>query len=184
MADWGGKVAAWFTGVAVASAALAALVAQMAKPLHGPMRDLFIVLVVITAVSFVALLLTGPRALWTVWRNRGRSESARAAGSAEADPDVLGDLDGATGSSPVTSARPGQRPLANGLPGGLRGDPQAGPGRGGLPASAMRVSAADPQLLGVHPAITVPGVADGVPPAYVERDVDAAEHGIRERLDT
>jgi hypothetical protein len=87
MADWGGKVAAWFTGVAAVSAALAALVAQTAKqPLHGRMRDLFIVLVVAAAVSFVVLLLTGPRALWAAWRNRGPAESARPIGLAEPDP--------------------------------------------------------------------------------------------------
>lgn len=69
------------------SAALAALVAQTAKqPLHGRMRDLFIVLVVVAVVSFVALLLTGPHALWAAWRNRGRAQSARPAGLAKPDP--------------------------------------------------------------------------------------------------
>lgn len=71
MTDWGGKIAAWFAGVAAASAGLAALVAQAAKePLHGGTRDLFTALVVIAALSFLALLLTGPRAAWVTWRNR------------------------------------------------------------------------------------------------------------------
>ncbi len=69
--DWGGKVAAWFGGVAAASTALAALVAQTAEqPLDGRMRALFIALVVIASVSFVALLLTGPRALLSARRCR------------------------------------------------------------------------------------------------------------------
>jgi hypothetical protein len=72
MADWGGKVAAWFAAVAGVSAALAALIAATSKsPLRGDLRDLFIALVVIAAVSFAALVLTGPPALWSAWRNRG-----------------------------------------------------------------------------------------------------------------
>jgi hypothetical protein len=43
----------------------------------------------------------------------------------------------------------------------------------------VRVSEADPRLLGVHAAISVPGVPDDVPPEYVLRDVDAAESGVR-----
>jgi hypothetical protein len=79
MADWGGKVAAWFAGVA-----------QTAKePLHGWLRTLFVALVVIAVVSFVALLLTGPRALWAAWRNRGRAESALPAAPAKPDPAQL-----------------------------------------------------------------------------------------------
>jgi hypothetical protein len=51
----------------------------------------------------------------------------------------------------------------------------------GLP---MRVRAgdADPRRLGVHQAISVPGVPDEVPPEYVPRDVDAAEFGVRARV--
>ena len=41
------------------------------------------------------------------------------------------------------------------------------------PAGGMRVSEADPRRLGVHAAISVPGVPDEVPPEYVPRDVDA-----------
>ena len=36
-------------------------------------------LVVIAVVSFAVLLLTGPRAMWTAWRSRGRADSGRPA---------------------------------------------------------------------------------------------------------
>jgi hypothetical protein len=51
------------------------------------------------------------------------------------------------------------------------------------PAGAVRVRDAQPRLLGVHPAISVPGVPDDVPPEYVPRDVDAAEFGVRAMVD-
>lgn len=71
MIDWGGKVAAWFAGVAGVSVALATLIATTAKqPLHAWMNTLFIVLVVVAVLSFIMLLLTGPRAAWAAWRNR------------------------------------------------------------------------------------------------------------------
>jgi hypothetical protein len=44
------------------------------------------------------------------------------------------------------------------------------------------VSQTDPRRLGVHAAIHVPGVPDEVPPEYVPRDVDAAEHEVRARV--
>jgi len=50
------------------------------------------------------------------------------------------------------------------------------------PAGTVRVRDAQPRLLGVHPAISVPGVPDDVPPEYVPRDVDIAEFGIRARV--
>ena len=50
------------------------------------------------------------------------------------------------------------------------------------PAHRVRVSEADPRRLGVHAAISVPGVPDEVPPEYVPRDVDAAEHGVRAKV--
>jgi len=50
------------------------------------------------------------------------------------------------------------------------------------PVGAVRVRDARPRLLGVHAAISVPGVPDDVPPQYVLRDVDAAEFGIRARV--
>ena len=56
---------------------------------------------------------------------------------------------------------------------------EIGPAR---PAGAVRVSQADPRRLGVHAAISVPGVPEEVPPEYVLRDVDAAEHGVRPRV--
>lgn len=79
MADWGGKVAAWFAGVAVASAALATLVAQMAaQPMRGAFRESFNVLVVIAVAAFIVLVFTGPRALWAARRARksGQSQSS------------------------------------------------------------------------------------------------------------
>ncbi len=50
------------------------------------------------------------------------------------------------------------------------------------PAGAVRVGEADPRRLGVHAAITAPGVPDEVLPEYVPRDVDAAEFGVRARV--
>ncbi len=50
------------------------------------------------------------------------------------------------------------------------------------PAGSVRVSEADPRRLGVHAAITVPGVPDEALPEYVPRDVDAAEHGVRAKV--
>lgn len=50
------------------------------------------------------------------------------------------------------------------------------------PAGAVRVGEADPRRLGVHAAISVPGVPDEVPPEYVPREVDAAEFGIRAKV--
>ena len=51
-----------------------------------------------------------------------------------------------------------------------------------LAGPRVRVGEADPRLLGVHAAISVPGVPDEVPPEYVPRDVDAAEFGVRARV--
>ena len=56
----------------------------------------------------------------------------------------------------------------------------SGAGRG--PAGGVRVAAADPRRLRVHTAISVPGMPDEVPPEYVQRDVDVAEHGIRTQV--
>ena len=50
------------------------------------------------------------------------------------------------------------------------------------PASGIRVSDADPRRLGVHAAISVPGVPDDVLPEYVSRDADDAEFGIRAKV--
>jgi hypothetical protein len=49
-------------------------------------------------------------------------------------------------------------------------------------AGAVRVGEADPRRLGVHAAISVPGVPDEIPPEYVPRDVDAAESGVRAQV--
>jgi hypothetical protein len=50
------------------------------------------------------------------------------------------------------------------------------------PAARVRVGEADPRRLGVHAAISVPGVPDEVLPEYVPRDVDPAEFGVRARV--
>ena len=50
------------------------------------------------------------------------------------------------------------------------------------PPGGVRVSEADPRRLGVHAAISVPGMPDEVPPEYVPRDVDAAEFGVRAKV--
>ena len=52
-----------------------------------------------------------------------------------------------------------------------------------LAGARVRVSEADPRLLGVHAAIRVPGVSDEFPPEYVPRDLDAAESGVRAEVD-
>ena len=52
-------------------------------------------------------------------------------------------------------------------------------GGGGSPPGAVRVAEADLRWLGVHAAITVPGVPDEVPPEYVPRDTDADGRGRR-----
>ena len=57
-----------------------------------------------------------------------------------------------------------------------------GPPGAARPAGAVRVSEADPRRLGVHAAISVPGVPDEVLPEYVPRDADAAESGIRAKV--
>ena len=48
---------------------------------------------------------------------------------------------------------------------------------------AVRVGEADPRRLGVHAAISVPGVPDEVPPEYVPRDADTAASGVRARVE-
>jgi hypothetical protein len=50
------------------------------------------------------------------------------------------------------------------------------------PAGGVRVRDAQPRLLGVHAAISVPGMPDDLPPEYVPRDVDAAEFGVRAKV--
>ena len=50
------------------------------------------------------------------------------------------------------------------------------------PVGAVRVAEADLRRLGVHAAISVPGVPDEVLPEYVPRDADAAEFGVRAKV--
>lgn len=58
-----------------------------------------------------------------------------------------------------------------------------GPASDVRPATgAVQVSEADPRRLGVHAAISVAGAPEEVPPEYVPRDVDTAEHGVRARV--
>jgi hypothetical protein len=58
-----------------------------------------------------------------------------------------------------------------------------GPARDvGPAAGAVQVSEADPRRLGVHAAISVPGAPEEIPPEYVPRDVDTAEHGVRAKV--
>ena len=54
-----------------------------------------------------------------------------------------------------------------------------GPAR---PAGAVRASETDPRRLGVHAAISVPGVPDEIPPQYVLRDADDGEFGVRAKV--
>src|SRR5258708_3606819 len=68
-------------------------------------------------------------------------------------------------------------------PAGLGIGPSSSPGEAGRgPPGGIPVSEAGPRRLGVHAAISVPGVPDEVPPEYVPRDVDAAEHGVRAKV--
>ena len=49
-------------------------------------------------------------------------------------------------------------------------------------AARGRVDEVDHRLLGVHAAISMPGMPDEFPPEYVPRDVDAAEFGVRAKV--
>ena len=51
-----------------------------------------------------------------------------------------------------------------------------------MPARGRPAAQWDVRRLGVHAAISVPGVADEVPPEYVPRDVDGGEFGVRARV--
>ena len=61
------------------------------------------------------------------------------------------------------------------------GDPARGV-ESAPPAGAVRAGDVDPRRLGVHAAISVPGVPDDVLPEYVLRDVDAAGSGVRAKV--
>jgi hypothetical protein len=56
------------------------------------------------------------------------------------------------------------------------------PGPSRAPPGAVQVAEADLRRLGVHAAISVPGVPDEVLPEYVPRDVDAAGSGVRAKI--
>ena len=65
------------------------------------------------------------------------------------------------------------------VPGAAR---RPGSDAGELPTHGRQVRRWDPRQLGVHGAISVPGVPDEVLPEYVPRDVDAAEFGVRAKV--
>jgi hypothetical protein len=50
------------------------------------------------------------------------------------------------------------------------------------PARAVRRGDADPRRLGLHAAISLPGVPDDVLPEYVPRDADDGEFGVRNKV--
>jgi hypothetical protein len=54
--------------------------------------------------------------------------------------------------------------------------------RAARPAAVVRAAEADPRRLGVHAAITIPGVPDKGLPEYVPRDADDGESGVRARV--
>jgi TIR domain len=61
--------------------------------------------------------------------------------------------------------------------------PSLSPGQAGSrPPGGVRVNEIDSRRLGVHAAISVPGVPDEVPPEYVPRDADADESGVRAKV--
>jgi threonine/homoserine/homoserine lactone efflux protein len=51
-----------------------------------------------------------------------------------------------------------------------------------MPTHRRQVRRWNPRRLGVHAAISMPGMPDEVLPEYVPRDVDAAEHGVRAKV--
>ena len=58
----------------------------------------------------------------------------------------------------------------------------ASPGTDRAPIGFIRVIEADVRRMGVHAAISVPGIPDEVLPEYIERDADAAEFGVRAKI--
>jgi thioredoxin-like negative regulator of GroEL len=64
----------------------------------------------------------------------------------------------------------------------LAGRPSPPGEAAGKPPGGVRAAAADPRRLGVHAAISMPGVPDEVPPEYVPRDTDDAEFGVRAKV--
>jgi TIR domain len=71
---------------------------------------------------------------------------------------------------------------ALGIPSAGSAENQARDAGTARPAGAVRAGEADLRRLGVHAAISVPGVPDEVPPEYVPRDTDAGEHGVRAKV--
>jgi hypothetical protein len=64
VADATSKVIEWSAGVSVASATLAGLIASRTHNFW------FLACIIVACVSFVVLVLTGPRAVWLWWRRR------------------------------------------------------------------------------------------------------------------
>jgi hypothetical protein len=91
----------------------------------------------------------------------------------------------------VTQARSARKhpPLTADQPVTVRLEPSVTPARSSvlrgavrIPADAVRVSSADPRLLGVHEAISVPRMPDERLPEYVPRDADYGDRGVRARV--
>lgn len=84
MADWGGKVAAWFGVVAAAGGTLAVLVGQTGgQPSRWWAHLAFVALFIISVGAFLMLLLTGVPSLWFAWHGRKASDPAISAPSAQ-----------------------------------------------------------------------------------------------------
>ena len=114
-----------------------------------------------TAVTILASASVGLPAVWLAWvpvRNASRT-STPSAGQQPAATDRADDR--ALGTAVLTG--PAGRPLAE-------------------ETGVVRVGEADLRRLGVHAAISVPGIPDEVPPEYVLRDVDSAGHGVRAKV--
>ena len=103
------------------SAALAALVAQTAPPpLHGRVRGLFVVLIIIAAMSFVTLLFTGPRALWVTWCSRKAAAPSPLDYPPEPDPGDRKDESRIGKRLPAVSAPQADRESTEDTPRGLK----------------------------------------------------------------
>ncbi|WP_236705967.1 toll/interleukin-1 receptor domain-containing protein [Frankia sp. ACN1ag] len=95
----------------------------------------------------------------------------------------LFDLDPDTAATRLVAAARGERGKPTVEP-SFPGGPARRAGVGPEPAfpGRLRVADADPYRLGVHRAIQLPDLEDTTPPVYVERDIDQARNGVRDRL--
>ena len=92
--DWGGKVAAWFGAVAVAAGTAALVIWPIwtvaRQPSRGWLLIGFIVSAVIGGVAFAVLLVTGPLAVRSAWRERKQRQSRKGRRIKDWDPYHLG----------------------------------------------------------------------------------------------